>query len=93
VTAPLRVPIPADVRVDFTGPTEQAPAGLVLVASPAAVEALIGDLVAAHPTGILVVADLLDGQLTRAEARMHRTLAHHGLPAPAGAGPDPAAVA
>lgn len=93
MTAPIRIPLPADVRADFTGPTELAPAGIVLVASPAAVEALIGDLVAAHPTGILVVADLLDGQLTRAEARMHRTLTDHGLPAPATTGPDPAAVA
>lgn len=96
MTAPLRVPLPDAVRLDGTHHPEEHGAnrsGIVLVASPAAVEALIGDLVAAHPTGILVVADLLDGQLTRAEARMHRTLTDHGLPAPATTGPDPAAVA
>lgn len=92
MTAPIRLPIPADVRVDFTGPAEHAPAGLVLVASPAAVEALIGGLVAAHPDGLLVVADLLDGQLTRAEARMRRTLEAHGFPPLPPAG-DPLAVA
>ena len=84
MTDPIRIPLPDAVRVDGTRHPEDQGAyrPLVLVASPAAVAALIGDLVTALPDGILVVADLLDGEMTRAEARMHRTLDSHNLPAP-----------